>query len=83
MPRYLICHAREIRRFAWFEAPNEAEAIKQAEYMDNAEADWDGWETEDNDPGEFEVREGDDPLDCQCDLCRTERAAVEAAEQHP
>jgi hypothetical protein len=55
MPKYLVCHAREVRRFAWFEANTQAEAIEKAK--ENEEAISANWDDEDNDPGEFEVRD--------------------------
>jgi hypothetical protein len=55
--KFLICHAREVRRFAWFEAETEEDAIDQAIQLDIDWSDAEEWETEDNDPGEFEVRE--------------------------
>lgn len=54
--KYLVCHAREVRRYAWFEAESEEEALMKAQREDEDESDSDLWETEDNDPGEFEIR---------------------------
>jgi hypothetical protein len=59
MQKYLICHFREVRRYAWFEADTEEEAIEKAKNADDTETESDSkfWEEEDDDPGEFEVRE--------------------------
>lgn len=63
MPKYLICHSREIRRFGWFEAVSESDAIEKAQSLDNDESDSDLWDTEDNDSGNFEIRDIREPND--------------------
>ena len=53
MGRFLVAHYREVRRFAWFEAETAQEAIEKAQEDEN-EA---NWEIEDDDPGEYNIRE--------------------------
>jgi hypothetical protein len=54
--KYLVCHYREVRRFAWIEATDKDEAIEIA-VDDYNKQDWDD---EESDPGEFEIREEED-----------------------
>jgi len=58
MPNYCIAHYREVRRFVWINnAKSPEEAIEKAQTLDREESDSELWEIEDNDPGEYEVRE--------------------------
>jgi hypothetical protein len=62
MKKFLVCHTREVIRYAWFTAETETEAIGQAQEADEKESDWigwKGWETVDSDPGTFVVKEVD------------------------
>jgi len=52
---YHVYHTRQVSRFATFMAASEEHALEQARAVDENESDWEGWDTEDNDPGEFNV----------------------------
>lgn len=50
-----VYHTRQVSRYATFMAANEQDAPDQARAIDENEGDWEGWDTVDDDPGEYNV----------------------------
>ena len=55
--KYVVVHCREVRRSIMIDSDSEENAIEAARLLDTTQTELQRWEVEDNDPGEYEIRE--------------------------